>query len=65
MFIPDIQELAENLKCCLEEADELPRDFTNLITTDLFKYDVDLIPESVKLYKSLKVKHDTLTLIPP
>lgn len=31
----------------------------------LFKFDTNLIPDSVKLYETLKVKHEPLSLIPP
>eukprot|EP00293_Proteomonas_sulcata_P011100 CAMPEP_0184316024 /NCGR_PEP_ID=MMETSP1049-20130417/87380_1 /TAXON_ID=77928 /ORGANISM="Proteomonas sulcata, Strain CCMP704" /LENGTH=60 /DNA_ID=CAMNT_0026634821 /DNA_START=33 /DNA_END=212 /DNA_ORIENTATION=+ len=31
----------------------------------LFKFDTDSIPESIKLYEELNVKHEVLTLIPP
>jgi len=54
-----------NLRSCLQEAEPLPRDFTQLFDDSLFKFDTDLIPESVKLYQHLGVKHDPLTLIPP
>jgi intraflagellar transport protein 52 len=63
--IPHTQGLAMNLRSCLQEAEPLPRDFTQLFDDSLFKFDTDLIPESVKLYQHLGVKHDPLTLIPP
>ena len=31
----------------------------------LYKFDTDLIPESIQLYGNLGVKHEPLTLIPP
>merc|ERR1719157_343536 len=63
--IPHTQGLAMNLRSCLQENEALPRDFTQLFDDSLFKFDTDLIPESVKLYQHLGVKHDPLTLIPP
>jgi len=54
-----------NLRSCLQESDPLPRDFTQLFDDSLFKFDTDLIPEGVKLYHHLGVKHEPLTLIPP
>nr|AAL61822.1 raft-like protein [Tetrahymena thermophila] len=63
--VPDIAELADNLKSCLQESDPLPFDSKQLFMTDLFKYDVDLVPEAVKLYETLGVKHDPLALIVP
>lgn len=63
--IPHTQGLAMNLKSCLQENEQLPRDFTQLFDESLFKFDTDLIPEAVKLYSQLGVKHEPLTLIPP
>lgn len=63
--IPHTQGLAMNLRSCLQENETLPRDFTQLFDDTLFKFDTDLIPEAVKLYHQLGVKHETLTLIPP
>jgi len=54
-----------NLRSCLQENEPLPRDFTQLFDDSLFKFDTDLIPEAVKLYQQLGVKHEPLTLIPP
>lgn len=63
--IPHTQGLAMNLRSCLQENEPLPRDFTQLFDDGLFKFDTDLIPEGVKLYQQLGVKHEPLTLIPP
>eukprot|EP00440_Ansanella_granifera_P033437 gb/GFBE01036280.1/.p1 GENE.gb/GFBE01036280.1/~~gb/GFBE01036280.1/.p1 ORF type:complete len:453 (+),score=141.61 gb/GFBE01036280.1/:1-1359(+) len=63
--IPHTQGLAMNLRSCLQENEPLPRDFTQLFDDSLFKFDTDLIPEGVKLYHQLGVKHEPLTLIPP
>merc|ERR1719265_2615488 len=63
--IPHTQGLAMNLRSCLQENEPLPRDFTQLFDDSLFKFDTDLIPEGVKLYQQLGVKHEPLTLIHP
>jgi intraflagellar transport protein 52 len=63
--IPHTQGLAMNLRSCLQENEALPRDFTQLFDESLFRFDTDLIPEAVNLYKQLGVKHEPLTLIPP
>ena len=63
--VPDITALADRLRSCLQESDELPKDFTTLFTERLFKFDTDLIPETLELYKQVGVKHEPLTLIPP
>ena len=63
--VPDIEALAERLKPCLQEGEPLPHDFTNLFNDSLFKFDTSKIPEAIKLYSALNVKHETLSLIPP
>merc|ERR1712031_53161 len=59
------QGLAMNLKSCLQENEQLPRDFTQLFDDTLFKFSMELVPEAVNLYGQLEVKHEPLTLIPP
>ncbi|TMW69268.1 hypothetical protein Poli38472_001424 [Pythium oligandrum] len=63
--LPDTQALSERLRSCMQESEELPKDFTRLFDSSLFKFDTSLIPEAVALYKELGVKHEPLTLIPP
>ncbi|KAG5178614.1 Intrafragellar transport 52, osm-6-like protein, partial [Tribonema minus] len=63
--VPNSEALADRLRCCLQETEELPRDFTKLFNENLFKFDMDVIPEAVALYEQLDVKHEPLTLIPP
>jgi len=65
MEIPDTEALAERLRACLQEGEELPVDFTTLFDHTLFKYDTNIIPQAVKLYKKMNVDHVTLSLIPP
>lgn len=64
-YLPDTHALAERLRSCLQESEELPKDFTQLFDDALFKFDTNLIPEAVKLYEALNVKHEPLSLIPP
>eukprot|EP00744_Colponema_vietnamica_P005392 GILI01007906.1.p1 GENE.GILI01007906.1~~GILI01007906.1.p1 ORF type:complete len:459 (+),score=107.09 GILI01007906.1:88-1464(+) len=63
--VPDIAALSDRLRSCLQEGEELPRDFTTLFDDGLFKFDTNLIPQAIKLYEDLNVKHEQLTLIPP
>lgn len=63
--LPDTERLAERIRVCLQENDELPRDFTRLFNDSLFKFDTNLIPEAVELYSALGVRKAPLTLIPP
>lgn len=63
--IPDIEAIAEHLRPCLQESEELPSDFTQMFDNKLFKYDTNLIPAAVELYDKVNVKHEPLTLIKP
>jgi len=42
--VPDITALADRLRSCLQEAEELPKDFTTLFNDKLYKFDTDLVP---------------------
>ena len=61
--VPDITSLADSLRSCLQESDDLPKDFTTLFNEDLYKFDTDLVPEVLDLYKAIGVKHEPITLI--
>ena len=65
VHVPDITALSDRLRSCLQESEELPRDFTTLINERLYKFDTDLIPEAINLFTTLGVKHEPITLIPP
>jgi intraflagellar transport protein 52 len=63
--VPHVESLSQNIKPCLQGMEELPRDFTKMFDTTMFRFDVDLIPQTLRLYETLGVPHETLTLIPP
>lgn len=65
MEIPDTEALADRVRACLQEGEDLPLDFTQLFDHSLFKFDTNLMPEAVKLYAKLNVKHEPLSMIPP
>ena len=59
-FVPEISEISEKLKSCLQESEDLPADFLTLFNHKLFKFDTDLIPDALKLYNLLDIKHEPL-----
>jgi intraflagellar transport protein 52 len=63
--VPHIESISTSIKPCLQDLDELPRDFTRLFDTVMMKFDTNLIPETLKCYNALGVPHEPLTLIPP
>lgn len=45
---PDIANLAEELKCCLQESEEVPRDFGSLFDDSLYVMDTNLVPVALE-----------------
>ncbi|KAJ3211508.1 Intraflagellar transport protein 52 [Dinochytrium kinnereticum] len=64
-YLPDTAKLSESLRCCLQESEDLPKDFTTLFDHDLFKFDNSLIPQALKVYEDMRLKHEPLSLIQP
>ncbi|XP_040060450.2 intraflagellar transport protein 52 homolog [Gasterosteus aculeatus] len=64
-MLPDIGCLSEQLRVCLQEGDENPRDFTSLFDRSLFNMSTDTLPQVVSAYKQLNVKDKPLQLITP
>ncbi|XP_014771869.1 intraflagellar transport protein 52 homolog [Octopus bimaculoides] len=64
-MLPQMSTLSEELKTCLQETDDIPRDIASLFDNSLYKLDTSLIPTAIRAYNELHVKHDTLALITP
>ncbi|KAI8929594.1 hypothetical protein BC831DRAFT_443325 [Entophlyctis helioformis] len=64
-YLPETAKLSETLRSCLQESEELPKDFTTMFDMKLFKFDTSLIPTAVRLYQQMHLKHEPLTLIQP
>ena len=47
-MLPNVAKLSEDLKTCLQESDDIPRDITALFDNSLFKLDTSLVPKSIK-----------------
>eukprot|EP00039_Didymoeca_costata_P031376 m.34440 g.34440 ORF g.34440 m.34440 type:complete len:431 (+) comp8724_c0_seq1:197-1489(+) len=63
--IPRTAALAEQLRVCLQEGDEIPRDFTKLYDKELFNIDTSVVPDAIRLYDQMNVPHEPLQLITP
>lgn len=46
--LPDTATLSEQLRVCLQEGDENPRDFTKLFDTSLYQLDTTALPSVIK-----------------
>lgn len=64
-MLPDTGGLSEQLRVCLQEGDENPRDFTSLLDMSLFNMSTDTLPQVISAYKQLNVKSEPLQLITP
>lgn len=64
-FLPSTASLAEQLRTCLQEGDEIPRDFTAMHDRSLFNIDTSVIPDAVRAFEQLGVDHEPLQLITP
>ncbi|KAL7752326.1 hypothetical protein RI367_002372 [Sorochytrium milnesiophthora] len=64
-YLPDTTKLSQVLRSCLQESEELPKDFTTLFDHALFKFDLTLVPQAIRLYDELRLKHEPLALIQP
>lgn len=64
-LLPDTAALASRLRVCLEKPADVPRDFTELFETTPFTFHSDRLPDALKAFKELDIKHETLTLIHP
>ena len=49
----------------MKEGEEIPKDFTTMFESELFKYDFELVPQVTSLYAKMEIKKQPLTLIVP
>lgn len=67
---PDTESLAERVRPCMQEIEDgsissAPGDFLKLFDDELFRFGTKQVPETIKLYATLGMKHEPLGLIPP
>jgi len=46
--MPDVGTMSERVKVCLQETDEVPRDFTSLFDLSMYKMDTSVLPDVIK-----------------
>eukprot|EP00117_Sycon_ciliatum_P009632 scpid44524/ scgid11845/ Intraflagellar transport protein 52 homolog; Protein NGD5 len=63
--LPDTDKLSERPRVCLQESEEVPKDFTQLFQTELNSLHVSNVATVLKAKEDLRVKHEPLTLIQP
>ena len=50
-FMPDVGKMSERVRVCLQESEEVPRDFTSLFDLSMFKMDTSVLPDVIKYGK--------------
>jgi intraflagellar transport protein 52 len=63
--LPDVSFMAEQLKSCLQQSDEIPLNFRSMFDSQLFNFDTNLVPVAVDLYERMGLKHEPINLITP
>jgi intraflagellar transport protein 52 len=63
--IPNISKIAERVKTCLQDSEDIPRDISKLFDDELFALDMKHVPKVIRGYNELKIKHEPLPLISP
>jgi hypothetical protein len=59
-MVPDTATLSEQLRVCLQEGDENPRDFTTLFDLSIYQLDTTCLPKVIKLVLRLPGLHAAL-----
>ena len=57
--------MAELPRVCLQDGDDVPRDFTTLFDHSLYSIETSAVADAVQAYDALRVKHEPLTVIQP
>ncbi|XP_072862574.1 intraflagellar transport protein 52 homolog isoform X2 [Chlorocebus sabaeus] len=65
MMLPHTATLSKQNRVCLQESDEIPRDFTTLFDLSIFQLDTTSFHSVIKAHEQLNVKHEPLQLIQP
>ncbi|KAF5304726.1 hypothetical protein FQA39_LY09503 [Lamprigera yunnana] len=66
-IVPDITEIADRPKLCLTDAicHTTSTDYSKLFDHNMYSMNTNFVPDAIKLYDKLGVKHQTLRLINP
>jgi len=63
--VPDTPLLSDRLRVCLQEGEDVPRDFTQVFHEKLYNLDTSLLPTVLRAFGEMGVKHEQLSLITP
>ena len=53
-MLPDTGRLSDNLRVCLQEGEENPRDFTSLFDMSMFKLSTNALPSVIRYLLNAK-----------
>lgn len=59
-MLPDTGRLSGQLRVCLQEGDENPRDFTSLFNRSLFNLSTDTLPQVIRWERKMNASHHSV-----
>lgn len=65
---PDTTILADNVRGCLQESTDdnlMYSDYTHMFNQKLYSLNMKCVPKVLEAYEALKIRHESLRLIPP
>ncbi|XKL65664.1 hypothetical protein PGB90_009084 [Kerria lacca] len=68
VMAPDITVLAENVRGCLQESTDdnfIYSDYIHFFNQKLYSLNMKCVPKVLEAFETLKIKHESLRLIPP
>lgn len=68
VMAPDTTIMADNVRGCLQESTDdslMYSDYTHLFNQKLYSLNMKCVPKVLEAYETLKIKHESLRLIPP
>ncbi|KAK7590205.1 hypothetical protein V9T40_001818 [Parthenolecanium corni] len=68
VMAPDTTILADNVRGCLQESTDdnlMYSDYTHMFNQKLYSLNMKCVPKVLEAYEALKIRHESLRLIPP
>ena len=50
-LVPETAKFSDSIKACLQDGEEIPKDFTKLFDMSLFSFNTKLVPEVIGVYE--------------
>lgn len=63
--LPDLETMADQPFCCLQEGEELPSDYNKLFSKNLYSLDNSTLTNVLSAYEEMNMEYESLKLIKP